>query len=334
VEVGDNGSALGGERSDVQRFDPRDPARPIVASIVDLVPVTDWAFASLAEEGLERLVASNPALDAAWWKRSAPQRVRPHAGYRITPILHGLGRYRSGLSLTFADSRAEFGVLTMLRAGELGPFTSGEIRLLVFALDWASERLSTRRLMEAHEIDPATESEQLERLNDTRDDASALYVLDQDYAITLAWTAVPDETAAVAATETRLPHRIEQSVRELTRGWTTDPATRKIGVARPTPFLVVLTQPLVGPDGFFIGVMIQLFKQPHSLTAAAAQFAMSPREAQVLALLLDGRQIPEVGERLSITPSTVQDHIKSLLHKTSSTNRSQMIAKVLGWGRG
>ena len=89
----------------------------------------------------------------------------------------------------------------------------------------------------------------------------------------------------------------------------------------------------MGPQGFFIGVVIQLFKQPHSLTAAAAQFAMSPREAQVLALLLDGAQIPEVGERLSIAPSTVQDHIKSLLHKTSSTNRSQMIAKVLGWGR-
>jgi DNA-binding CsgD family transcriptional regulator len=73
--------------------------------------------------------------------------------------------------------------------------------------------------------------------------------------------------------------------------------------------------------------------RPHSLTAAAAQFAMSPREAQVLALLLDGAQIPEVGERLAITPSTVQDHIKSLLHKTASKNRSQMIAKVLGWGR-
>jgi DNA-binding CsgD family transcriptional regulator len=79
---------------------------------------------------------------------------------------------------------------------------------------------------------------------------------------------------------------------------------------------------------------VSFFKQLHSLTVAAAQFAMSPREAQVLALLLDGAQIPTVGERLAITPSTVQDHIKSLLHKTSSKNRSQMIAKVLGWGRG
>jgi DNA-binding CsgD family transcriptional regulator len=334
VELGDAGAGFGGERSVAERFDPHDPARPIVAAIVDLVPVSEWAFADLADGALERFVSSSPMLDLAWWKRSAPVRERPHAGYRITPILHGLGRYGSGLSLTFADSRTDFGVLTLLRTNELGPFTSGEIRLLVFALDWASERLSTRRLMEAHELaEERAEREHLEELKDARDDASALYVLDQEYAIALAWSAVPDETAAVAASETRLPHRIEQSVRQLTRGWTTDPATRKTGVARPTPFLVVLTQPLVGPNGFFIGVVIQLFKQPHSLTAAAAQFAMSPREAQVLALLLDGAQIPEVGERLSITASTVQDHIKSLLHKTSSKNRSQMIAKVLGWGR-
>ena len=89
--------------------------------------------------------------------------------------------------------------------------------------------------------------------------------------------------------------------------------------------------PLAGPAGFFIGVVIQLYKEPHSLTAAAARFSLSPREAQVLVLLLDGAQIPEIAERLFITPSTVQDHIKGLLHKTSSQNRSQMIAKVLGW---
>jgi DNA-binding CsgD family transcriptional regulator len=334
VELGD-AAAAGGERSVAERFDPRDPARTIVTAIVDLVPVSEWAFAGLVDGSVEGFVSSNAVLDAAWWKRHARPAQRAHAGYGIAPILRGLGPFAGGLNLTFADQRAEFGVLTLLRTSELGPFTSGEIRLLVFALDWASERLSTRRLMEAGELaDEGAEREHLEGLKDARDESSALYVLDQEYGIVLAWSAVPDETAAIAASETRLPKRIEESVRQLTRGWTTDPATRRTGAARPTPFLVVLTQPLVGPNGFFIGVVIQLFKQPHSLTAAAAQFAMSPREAQVLALLLNGAQIPEVGVRLSITPSTVQDHIKSLLHKTTSKNRSQMIAKVLGWGRG
>jgi len=35
--------------------------------------------------------------------------------------------------------------------------------------------------------------------------------------------------------------------------------------------------------------------------------------------------------QLFYTPSTVQDHIKSMLDKTESSNRSELIARVLGW---
>jgi len=34
---------------------------------------------------------------------------------------------------------------------------------------------------------------------------------------------------------------------------------------------------------------------------------------------------------LYITSSTVQDHINSMLDKTESRNRSELIARVLGW---
>ena len=313
-----------------------DLVREIVAPIVDLVPTTDWAFVVFApDRSVERFQSSSPGVDEAWVRHQAPVRSRPHGGYRITPLLRGLGRYASGLTLTFADQRTEFAALTLLRAAELGPFASSEIKLLVFALDWASERFSTLRLMEAqYAHGPEWVPAELDQLKDARDDSSALYVLDHEYSIVLGWSAVPEETAAIAASDTRLPLRIEQSVRELTSDWTGDPATRKTGVARPASFLMVLTQPLAGAGGFYIGVVVQLFKEPQSLTAAAGRFAMSPREAQVLALLLDGAQIPQIGARLFVTPSTVQDHIKSLLHKTSSQNRSQMIAKVLGWRHG
>jgi DNA-binding CsgD family transcriptional regulator len=311
-----------------------DLIREIVAPIVDLVPTTDWAFAAFGpNRGVERFQASSAGIDERWLSHQAVLRSRPHPGYRITPLLRGLGRYASGLTLTFADQRTEFAALTLLRGAELGPFASSEIKLLVFALDWASERLSTLRLMEAQYPHDDWAPAELDRLKDARDASSALYVLDHDYAIVLGWSAVPDEAAAIAAADTHLPRRIEQSVRDLTRTWTDDPATRTTGVARPASFLVVLTQPLAGAGGFFIGVVVQLFKESHSLTAGAGRFAMSPREAQVLALLLDGARIPQIGARLFVTPSTVQDHIKSLLHKTSSQNRSQMIAKILGWGR-
>ena len=61
-----------------------------------------------------------------------------------------------------------------------------------------------------------------------------------------------------------------------------------VGVAHPVPFLVVRTRPMSGPAGLFIGVRIDRFQPPHSLTGPAERFHISPRELQVLALLLDG----------------------------------------------
>jgi DNA-binding CsgD family transcriptional regulator len=86
-----------------------------------------------------------------------------------------------------------------------------------------------------------------------------------------------------------------------------------------------------GPAGLFIGVRIDRFQPPNSLVRVAERFHISPREVQVLALLLDGKHIDQIGTQLSITSSTVQDHIKSMLDKTASNNRSELIARVLGW---
>jgi DNA-binding CsgD family transcriptional regulator len=52
---------------------------------------------------------------------------------------------------------------------------------------------------------------------------------------------------------------------------------------------------------------------------------------QVLELLLDGNHLDQVAMHLHITSSTVQDHIKSMLDRTGSRNRSELIARVLGW---
>jgi hypothetical protein len=51
--------------------------------------------------------------------------------------------------LLFADACADFGILTLLRTTELGPFTSSEIRMLTFALNTLSDRLSALGLQPA-----------------------------------------------------------------------------------------------------------------------------------------------------------------------------------------
>ena len=160
-------------------------------------------------------------------------------------------------------------------------------------------------------------------------------MLDKDLQIVLAWSAEDQRRVALTGLRTRLADRLpavlEETVRELVAGWRSDSETQDAGIAHPVPFLVVRTRPMSGPAGLFIGVRIDRFQPPHSLTGPAARFHISPRELQVLALLLDGAKLEEIGQKLHITTSTIQDHIRSMVDKTGSRNRTELIARVLGW---
>jgi DNA-binding CsgD family transcriptional regulator len=310
-----------------------DPAYPILAGILGVAPVSRWTFARVEPNGeLVSLYGSEPNGGglAKLTNEFKQQRRKARAGPRIAATLQSLEEFASGLTLVFADARANFGVLTLLRTAELGPFTSSEIRMLTFALDAMSDRLSALRLQPAPERS-AAESNASERASELQE--GAFYVLDADFQIVLAWTAEEQRRIALTGLHThiaeRLPAVLEETVRQLTSAWS-GPIQNE-GVAHPVPFLVVRTQPLSGPAGLFIGVRIDRFQAPNSLTGAASRFHISPREVQVLALLLDGNHLDQIAAQLSITSSTVQDHINSMLDKTGSRNRSELIARVLGW---
>lgn len=313
-----------------------DPAYPILAAILDIVPASRWTFARVDPKGeLDSVYGSNGngaglAGLAAEFKR---QRSKSARGPRIAATLGPLDDFASGITLVFADARANFGILTLLRTTELGPFTSTEISMLTFALDAVSDRLSALRMH-------SQAQRMVERPGEYETDATAgpsegaFYVLDSDLQIVLAWSSEDQRRIALTGLHTRIAERLpivlEETVRELTAAWSGETA-KQPGVAHPVPFLVVRTQPMSGPAGLFIGVRIDRFLPPNSLTGAASRFHISPREVQVLALLLDGNHLDQIAGQLHITSSTVQDHIKSMLDKTESRNRSELIARVLGW---
>jgi DNA-binding CsgD family transcriptional regulator len=215
----------------------------------------------------------------------------------------------------------------------MGPFTSSEVSMLTFALDAVSDRLSALRML-SPEGQTAVRPDRPDGDAIAKVSEGAFYVLDSDLQIVLAWSSEDQRRIALTGLHTqiaaRLPIVLEETVRELTSAWSAD-STKQPGVAHPVPFLVVRTQPMSGPAGFFIGVRIDRFEPPNSLTGAATRFHISPREVQVLALLLDGNHLDQIANKLHITSSTVQDHIKSMLDKTESRNRSELIARVLGW---
>jgi DNA-binding NarL/FixJ family response regulator len=51
--------------------------------------------------------------------------------------------------------------------------------------------------------------------------------------------------------------------------------------------------------------------------------SLSPREAEVLDLLSDGKSNAEIGEALHIEVGTVKNHVHSILKKLGVTNRRQ-----------
>jgi DNA-binding CsgD family transcriptional regulator len=130
------------------------------------------------------------------------------------------------------------------------------------------------------------------------------------------------------ATDTRLPQLFADTVRMLTAGWTDDFASRLPGIAVPVPFLALRVHPMSGASGWCTGVTIQRLRQENALIHAAAHYRISPRELQVLARLLQGSSLAEIAQTLTISSSTVQDHIKRLIEKTRSGNRSEMIANM------
>lgn len=313
-----------------------DPAYPILSGILGVAPASRWSFARVAPSGeLVSLFGSHANSEglAGLADELRRQRKKAPTGPRIAATLGSLDDFESGITLVFADARSHFGILTLLRTSELGPFTSSEVSMLTFALDALSDRLSALRLQPAPQQVVAT-TVQREAESKTDSSEEAFYVLDSDLQIVLAWSSDEQRRVALTGLHTRIAERLpvvlEETVRELTAAWSTDPA-RQSGSARPVPFLVVRTQPMSGPAGLFIGVHIDRFHPPNSLTGPASRFHISPREVQVLALLLDGRHLDEIAKQLYITSSTVQDHIKSMLDKTASRNRSELIARVLGW---
>ena len=68
---------------------------------------------------------------------------------------------------------------------------------------------------------------------------------------------------------------------------------------------------------------------PHDLTALALEaYSLSSRERQVVELVLLGYSTAEIGERLFLSPYTVQDHLKAVFDKTGVRSRRELAADL------
>ena len=97
---------------------------------------------------------------------------------------------------------------------------------------------------------------------------------------------------------------------------------------------VVRVTRLEGSREQLYAVTIELLRGSDSLSRATRKYQLTPREIDVLAMIIEGSNALEVARALQLAETTVQGYFKRLLIKTQSRNRPAMVANVLGWGSG
>jgi DNA-binding CsgD family transcriptional regulator len=105
-------------------------------------------------------------------------------------------------------------------------------------------------------------------------------------------------------------------------------------VTRALPFASVRVARLAGGAAPFFLVAVEPARRRSTVLRAIAHYGLSRREGEVLSEALRGSSSTEIGATLSISSSTATFHLKQLLRKTNSRNRTELTARVLGWEEG
>lgn len=92
-------------------------------------------------------------------------------------------------------------------------------------------------------------------------------------------------------------------------------AIRAAQVGRPTLALEAV-QALVAPES----------------ADPAEQYALTPREREVLALMVEGMSNPEIAERLVVSRATAKAHVSNVLSKLGVSNRAEAVAVAVQKG--
>ncbi|MBN1486803.1 MAG: response regulator transcription factor [Anaerolineae bacterium] len=74
---------------------------------------------------------------------------------------------------------------------------------------------------------------------------------------------------------------------------------------------------------------LQALLQASTQETTIPDYELTPREYEVLELLIEGLNNPEIAERLTVSRSTVKAHVSNILSKLGVSNRAEAIALAI-----
>jgi DNA-binding CsgD family transcriptional regulator len=97
------------------------------------------------------------------------------------------------------------------------------------------------------------------------------------------------------------------------------------------PDLLTSVSELRGEGTAVIAAIFRPYAERDPIRAATRHFQLTPREADVLKLMLRGMRASEIALRLGLSEMTIADYGKRLRLKAQARTQSGMIAALLGW---
>jgi DNA-binding CsgD family transcriptional regulator len=93
---------------------------------------------------------------------------------------------------------------------------------------------------------------------------------------------------------------------------------------------VTLRAARMGGDEADVAVTIEPSTPAERREVFGLAHALSPREREILDQLATGADAPTIAGRLFLSLHTVHDHVKAILAKTGTSNRQQLVARIVG----
>lgn len=93
-------------------------------------------------------------------------------------------------------------------------------------------------------------------------------------------------------------------------------------------WITLTASQLIGGDDNQIAVAIEHASGHQLLGLMLAAYALTPREREICDQVIDGHPTTAIARNLGISVHTVQDHLKSILDKTTARSRGELVARL------
>jgi DNA-binding CsgD family transcriptional regulator len=85
------------------------------------------------------------------------------------------------------------------------------------------------------------------------------------------------------------------------------------------------------PEGPVMMLLLERVQRRDAVAKNIERFSLTPRECDVVMLLLYGHSNRRIADQLFLTEYTVEDHLKRVFAKIGVKSRTALAAKLFGW---